>query len=283
MALIQTDITLASASTTVITLTSPLATGGRSVVLAQFYCATQTSIGSVADSRGNTYAEHVQRTGTAYRENYSIAIFSAPITTALQTGDTITVTWADPAYTSRQLIVYEMPGVGDIDQATSGGNAYSSTISLPASTTAAQTTLVGLLEMYSPRTYGSSAWTAALVIDDESSHIYLLSTTVTSAGEQNPGGAPDTATSYQGAWIAAVTAATGQFARPSSDVADGNWLNEADSGTNLYASIDEETASDVDYIKSGASPANDTCTVGLGALSTPVSGTTTMRIRAKFL
>lgn len=80
-----------------------------------------------------------------------------------------------------------------------------------------------------------------------------------------------------------VATPTGQFARPSSDVADGNWLNEADSGTNLYASIDEVKASDVDYIKSGASPANDTCTVGLGALSTPVSGTTTMRIRAKFL
>jgi hypothetical protein len=79
------------------------------------------------------------------------------------------------------------------------------------------------------------------------------------------------------------TAATAKFARPSSDVADGNWLNESASNVNLYASIDEVTASDVDYIKSGASPANDTCTVGLGALSTPVSGTTTMRIRAKFL
>lgn len=77
--------------------------------------------------------------------------------------------------------------------------------------------------------------------------------------------------------------AGGQFSRPSSDVADGNWLNEASSATNLYASIDEETASDTDYIVSGATPTNDTCTVGLSTISTPAAGTITMRIRAKYL
>jgi hypothetical protein len=80
-----------------------------------------------------------------------------------------------------------------------------------------------------------------------------------------------------------VAAVTGQFARPSSDVADGNWLNESASNTNLYASIDETTASDADYIRSGSSPTDDTCTVGLSAISTPDAGTVTMRIRARFL
>lgn len=78
-------------------------------------------------------------------------------------------------------------------------------------------------------------------------------------------------------------AASGQFARPSSDVADGNWLNEASSNTNLYASIDETSYSDSDYIRSGASPSNDTCTVGLSSISTPDTGTVTMRIRARFV
>jgi hypothetical protein len=80
-----------------------------------------------------------------------------------------------------------------------------------------------------------------------------------------------------------VAAATGQFARPASDVADGNWLNQVGSGTNLYASIDEETASDTDYVVSGATPTDDTMTVGLGSLSVPGDGTVTMRIRAKYL
>jgi len=76
---------------------------------------------------------------------------------------------------------------------------------------------------------------------------------------------------------------TSQYARPTSDVADGNWLNQASSNVNLYASIDEEVASDTDYIRSGSSPSDDTCTVGLSSISTPAAGTVTMRVRARFL
>ena len=76
---------------------------------------------------------------------------------------------------------------------------------------------------------------------------------------------------------------TAQYARPNSDVADGNWLNQASSNVNLYASIDEETANDTDYIRSGSSPSDDTCTVGLSSISTPAAGTVTMRVRARFL
>jgi hypothetical protein len=65
-----------------------------------------------------------------------------------------------------------------------------------------------------------------------------------------------------------------QRVRPTADVADGNWLNEAGSNTNLYASIDEVTASDSDYIQSGASPASaDIVQVRFGALTDPAVGT----------
>ena len=40
-----------------------------------------------------------------------------------------------------------------------------------------------------------------------------------------------------------------QFARPDADVSDGDWLNQDDSNSNLYASIDEASHSDSDYIK----------------------------------
>lgn len=80
-----------------------------------------------------------------------------------------------------------------------------------------------------------------------------------------------------------AAAATAQYGRPSSDVADGNWLNELANNTNLYESINETSASDSDYIRSGTSPDNDTCTVGLSSMGTPGPGTVTMRIRARFL
>jgi len=83
--------------------------------------------------------------------------------------------------------------------------------------------------------------------------------------------------------ILGYAAPTGQFARPSADVSDGNWLNESSSNTNLYASIDEVTASDADYIRSGANPSNDECVVQLGSISTPAAGTVTLRIRAKYV
>jgi hypothetical protein len=73
---------------------------------------------------------------------------------------------------------------------------------------------------------------------------------------------------------------TGQFARPVSDVAAGGWT--ASTGSDLYAMVDESAASDADYITSGAAPAADTAVMTLGTLSTPVAGTVTLRIRAKY-
>jgi hypothetical protein len=43
---------------------------------------------------------------------------------------------------------------------------------------------------------------------------------------------------------------------PDGDVVDGAWVNEVDSNVNLYASIDEATASDSDYIRSEDLPTN---------------------------
>lgn len=64
-----------------------------------------------------------------------------------------------------------------------------------------------------------------------------------------------------------------QTAVPTSDVTDGSWLNELGNNTNLYASIDETVASDVDYIISSAlgTGVSDTCEVGLTALTDPTS------------
>lgn len=63
-----------------------------------------------------------------------------------------------------------------------------------------------------------------------------------------------------------------QIAVPDADTADGSWLNEAGSNTNLFASIDETVASNADYIESSASPGSpDICKVSLGSMSDPAS------------
>lgn len=71
-----------------------------------------------------------------------------------------------------------------------------------------------------------------------------------------------------------------QLVYPTSDVADGSWTPST--GTDLYPMVDEPTTpSDSDYIRSGASPVNDTAILQLGSVSTPDEGTTTLRVRAK--
>jgi hypothetical protein len=81
--------------------------------------------------------------------------------------------------------------------------------------------------------------------------------------------------------ILVYVAGGGQFARPVSDVSVGNWT--ASTGTDRFAMVDEEAASDADYITSGATPSNDECVLALGAISTPAAGTVTLRVRMKYV
>lgn len=67
---------------------------------------------------------------------------------------------------------------------------------------------------------------------------------------------------------AVVTAAV-QYARPSADVTDGGWTNEVGSATDLYASLDEATASDADYIQSSVNPSSDVAEVALSDVADP--------------
>lgn len=60
-----------------------------------------------------------------------------------------------------------------------------------------------------------------------------------------------------------------QLAYPTSDVGDGSWLNESGSATDLYASVDEVTLDEADWIQSSSNPQDDAVELGLGALSDP--------------
>lgn len=71
--------------------------------------------------------------------------------------------------------------------------------------------------------------------------------------------------------------------RPDADSVDGNWTRETGSNVDLFASLDETTADDGDYIQSGASPVADICRIGLSDPGGMVdsTGTHTLRYRLK--
>ena len=76
-----------------------------------------------------------------------------------------------------------------------------------------------------------------------------------------------------------ATASPNVFIRPTADVTDGSWLNEAESATDLFASVDEASPSDTDWIYS-SSGTPDVAEVALGDPGgTPEAGTVTLRVR----
>lgn len=73
---------------------------------------------------------------------------------------------------------------------------------------------------------------------------------------------------------------TGQFARPVSTLAAGNWTPTG--AASLHAAIGEEVASDAEYARSGNPPVADTMEVGLSSVGTPdPGGTIIVHVRAR--
>ena len=72
-------------------------------------------------------------------------------------------------------------------------------------------------------------------------------------------------------WVGAIV--TGQFARPTADVTDGTWTDQA-GGVSLFAAIGETTASDADYIQSAsATTTADVSEIALGTITDPAVST----------
>jgi hypothetical protein len=62
-----------------------------------------------------------------------------------------------------------------------------------------------------------------------------------------------------------------QFARPSVDSSIGGYKDQADGTTNIYASTDEVSPNDADYIKSALAPSNAPYVTKLSAIEDPQS------------
>lgn len=73
---------------------------------------------------------------------------------------------------------------------------------------------------------------------------------------------------------------TPQYGRPNGDVTVGNWTTDTGGTTDLYAAIDETSASDSDYIRSPVGPSSEAVEVELSAPLDPLDSTGhTVRVR----
>ena len=74
-----------------------------------------------------------------------------------------------------------------------------------------------------------------------------------------------------------------QFARPSTDVSIGGWLNSAvpPDAVNLASYINETVAVDTSYIRSGAAPVLDTYVTGLTTIRPFTDGEVIIRVRTR--
>jgi len=71
-----------------------------------------------------------------------------------------------------------------------------------------------------------------------------------------------------------------QTIRPASDIAAGGWTNELGGTTNLFASVDEPTPDDADYIQSPVNPSAAAVELKLGTAQTPsYAGGGTLHLR----
>lgn len=70
-----------------------------------------------------------------------------------------------------------------------------------------------------------------------------------------------------------IRRAFAQFGRPSADTFIGTWTDDGGGTTNIYTTIDETSASDVDYIESVQAPSSTPYVTALTTLEDPVSST----------
>lgn len=196
----------ASGSTSVRTLVGSCAAGHTLAVAVGWISATQT-ISSVTDSRSNTYTVHTISSSWD-GGNGKLQWASGYMTTALQVGDTVTITWASPALTYRAFAYFDVSNAasaGQPDQQSSAiGNSTSPSAS--ASTTATNTCLLGIVGLASnSRTYGSSNWTVSGAVHDWpdlQDRTYYMYKNASASGAQDPGGTVNASINWGVSWIA---------------------------------------------------------------------------------
>jgi hypothetical protein len=197
------DIYGYGSSSYVITLTSPVATGQRLVLLAGDFERTNAII-RATDSKGNTYVVHVGSQVVACT-GLAIGIASANVTAPLVPGDTITLTLSYPSEEYVAGAVAQLNNCAAAGQPDSLAEAdgASSTISVPGTTLSDHTAIIGIMGECSGTSTGSPNW--ALIspapIASWGINLECFYINATSSGAQNPV-IPTAAVVWGAAWVA---------------------------------------------------------------------------------
>lgn len=181
-----------------------VAAGQRIVVLA-VQDGNDYHVTGVTDSEGNTYSQTVYYNNTGF-QNCNQSIWSAYVTNALTAGtDTITITWSPNPTTWRQYAVSivtlnnTQPSGQPDSIAEHSAYMYTPAVSVPGTTVAANTIVVGMLAA------NDFAWqigTGTLYENMAANiHYEFFYNVNSSAGAYNPGGSGDGGT-YSGVWAA---------------------------------------------------------------------------------
>ena len=180
-------------ATTGITSNVGVSQNARVVVMAVW--SGGQSIGSITDSRGNTYTQSVVQTDSNVT---SYAIWSSKISTAIQSSDSITVNWNSPSYSYRSLLVCYITGTTSTD-VSGWNNVYGSTVAASGTTTAPNVSvgMVWALPAYTP------SWTAIgspISHGGDANSLTMVRKTNAAAGTLDIGGTVSSATVYSTLW-----------------------------------------------------------------------------------
>jgi hypothetical protein len=148
----------AGSATTVITVDATGFAAGTALILGVFNRTSAANvITGVTDSKSNTWA--VDSTGSS--ASTGIGVASANLTTALVSGDTITVTWAgNVSGRAIQLLNFSGLVTSSLADVAAAGTAVGTTVNGPAvTTTNADDLIVGFFGTTSSITVSSTTWT----------------------------------------------------------------------------------------------------------------------------
>lgn len=192
-----------ASTTTEITLTKGVAAGKRLVVLS---CLSSGSyISSITDSRLNSYTVH-QLAGGDGTATQRVSVASGHISTALQIGDKVTITWNNSVSQAKVIFLAVLSNCAASGQpdVTRGRSVYQQNVSEPASTVAQNTVAIGLLSYATTgSTYTLSSWSISGTYNDQTTRrVYLVYSAFTSSGSKNPGGTWGATNAQANAWVA---------------------------------------------------------------------------------
>ena len=269
-------------STTIAGTTNVVVASGATIFVA--VAAGDTSV-TVADNSGNGYT-YTQIATVLDANNLRIWLFRAYATNGLASGTVITATFG-AAQIDRMLGASSFTGIAssspeDVAATTRDSTGETSWNSASITTLNADDVVIGLARTSgagSPTDVPGSPFLELLdwTLSGAQSSVTLIYRIVSATGTYTPNGVWSTSQTggseeYITTALKAAAVAV-QSLGPSADSVDGNWLNEADSNVNLFASVDEDPSSDADYIKGPLGGVNDATRLKLETGTDPAVST----------